>query len=283
MRAAGAPGDLPQVNPLPFHAIAIDSTGARASDRIWASRPSMKNDNLPGLSPLWLISLAMALGTLIVVLIPISVATSENIKSSDWIGFAGSVIAGAIALLAAILAWFAVRRQIAAGEDAEIRVAQRLAEQRETELANAKEAATVVLTHTVHAAAAVMNVTGQYLEALLAEPQPVGVGLQEYGGGQSKADIVIRPKLDKVMAQLKATMSHFAIAEAWKDLEINDRCNYLMITSTLHTVSTIYDNPPPILFFEMVHNQHGALSKLAVYLRNFDKELADVYDRDSKV
>jgi hypothetical protein len=38
-----------------------------------------------------------------------------------------------------------------------------------------------------------------------------------------------------------------------------------------------------IRFFEMVHNQHGALSKLAVYLRNFDKELADVYDRDSKV
>jgi hypothetical protein len=48
-------------------------------------------------------------------------------------------------------------------------------------------------------------------------------------------------------------------------------------------VSTIYDNPPPILFFEMLHNQHGALSKLAVYLRNFDEKLADVYDRDSKV
>jgi hypothetical protein len=30
----------------------------------------MKNDNLPGLGPLWLISLAMMLGTLIVVLFP---------------------------------------------------------------------------------------------------------------------------------------------------------------------------------------------------------------------
>jgi hypothetical protein len=43
----------------------------------------MKNGNLPGLRPLWLIRLAMVLGTLIVVLIPISIATDDNIKSSD--------------------------------------------------------------------------------------------------------------------------------------------------------------------------------------------------------
>jgi hypothetical protein len=94
---------------------------------------------------------------------------------------------------------------------------------------------------------------------------------------------VIKPKLNKAMAQLKATMSHFAIAEAWKDLRIDDKSNYLMITSTLHTVSNIYDNPPPIHFAELIHNQHGALCKLAVYLRNFDEELADVFERDSKI
>jgi hypothetical protein len=60
------------------------------------------------------------------VLIPISVATGENIKSSDWIGFAGSIIASATALPAAILAWFAVQRQIAAGEDAEMRPSHRV-------------------------------------------------------------------------------------------------------------------------------------------------------------
>jgi hypothetical protein len=243
----------------------------------------MKDGNLPGLSPLWLISLAMVLGTLIVVMIPVSIATGDNIKSSDWIGFAGGVVVGAIALLAAILAWFAVQRQITAQEDAEKRAAQRAAEQRAAEMSNAKEAAKIVLTQTVHAAAAVTNVTEQYLEALMAEQKAFVPGVQEYGGGHSNADAVIRPKLDKAMAQLRATMNHFAIAEAWKDLGIDDKSNYLMVTATLHTVSNIYDNPPPISFHELVGNQHDALSKLSIYLRGFDDELADVYDRDSKI
>ena len=149
-------------------------------------------------------------------------------------------------------------------------------------MANAKEAAKIVLAHPVHAAAAVMNVTEQYLEAFVAEPRFVP-GPQEYGGGRNKADTVIKPTLVKVMAQLKAAMNHFAIAEAWKDLGIDDKSNYLMITSTLHTVSNIYENPPPVPFAELVHNQRGALSQLAIYLRNFDEELADVYDHDSKV
>jgi hypothetical protein len=188
---------------------------------------------------------------------------------------------GAIALLAAILAWFAVQRQITAQEDAEKHAAERSAEQRAVEMSHAKEAAKIVLTHPVHAASVVMNVTEQYLEALSAAP--FTVGLQEYGGGQNTADAVIKPKLNKAMAQLRATMNHFAIAEAWKDLGIDDKSNYLMITSTLHTVSNIYDNPPPILFLELVSNQRVALSKLAVYLRNFDEDLADVFERDSKI
>jgi hypothetical protein len=240
----------------------------------------MKNSNLPGLSPLWLISLAMVLGTLIVVMLPVSIATGDNIKSSDWIGFSGSVLSGAITLLAAMIAWFAVQRQISAQEDTEKRAAQRLAEQRAIEMSNAKEAAKIVLTHTIHAAAAVMNVTEQYLEAL-AKEEPFVPGIQKYGsGGQAAA--MIKPKLDKVMAQLRATMSHFAIAEAWKDLGIEDKSNYLIVTSTLHTVSNIYENPPPIPFYELVGNQRGTLSKFSIYLRAFDEELADIYDHDSK-
>lgn len=126
----------------------------------------MKNANLPGLSPLWLISLAMMLGTFIVVMLPVSIATGDNIKSSEWIGFSGSVLAGAITLLAAVLAWFAVQRQIIAQEDAEKRAAARLAEQHDTDMANAKAAAKIVLTHPIHAAAAVMNVTCRYLDAV---------------------------------------------------------------------------------------------------------------------
>jgi hypothetical protein len=56
-----------------------------------------------------------------------------------------------------------------------------------------------------------------------------------------------------------------------------------MITATLHTVSNIYFNPPPIHFSELVGNQRSTLSKLSVYLRGFDGELADIYDRDSNV
>ncbi len=72
----------------------------------------MSKDNPPGLDPLWLISLAMVLGTLIVTLIPISIATGDPIKSSDWIAFAGNVVAGVTTLIAATIAWFAVQRQI---------------------------------------------------------------------------------------------------------------------------------------------------------------------------
>jgi hypothetical protein len=119
----------------------------------------MKSSNLPpGLSPLWLISLALVLGTIIVAGIPVSIATGDKIKSSDWIGFAGSIAAGTMTLIAATLAWFAVQRQIKSQEDAEERAAQRSAEERTTEMAEAKYAATIVLTHTVHAAAAVLNV-----------------------------------------------------------------------------------------------------------------------------
>jgi hypothetical protein len=242
----------------------------------------MKSENLPGLSPLWLIVLAMVLGTFIVVMVPVSIATGDNIKSSDWIGFSGSVIAGAIALLAAVLAWFAVQRQIIAQEDAEKRAAARLAEQRDTDMANAKEAAKIVLTHPIHAAAAVMNVTEQYLEAHAKETVR-GSGLPRDPGKVSVAATFVKPKLDKVMAQLIATMSNFAVAEAWKDLGIEDKRNYLVVTSMLHTVSNIYDNAPPIPFYELVRNQHVTLSKFSIYVRAFDGELADVYEHDSKV
>jgi hypothetical protein len=71
----------------------------------------MEKNNLPGLSPLWLISLAMVLGVLILMAVPL-ILSREAIHSSDWIGFAGSIFVGGIALLAAIIAWRAVQSQI---------------------------------------------------------------------------------------------------------------------------------------------------------------------------
>jgi hypothetical protein len=238
----------------------------------------MEMNNMSGLSPLWLISFAMLLGCTIVVLIPATIAMGDAIKSSDWIGFAGNVVAGAMTLIAAVLAWFAVQRQIKAQEKAEGRATERLAEDRRVEQDNAKYAAKIVLTQTIHAAAAVMNVMEQFIEASV-EP----FVLSPSGDPVPRKIDAIRPKLDKVMLQLKATMSHFAVAEAWKDLGIEDKGNYLVVTSTLHTVANIYDNPPPICFLDLVRNQHGTMCQFAKYLRAFDAELAGIYERDSKV
>jgi hypothetical protein len=71
----------------------------------------MNKDNLPGLSPLWLISLAMTLGILLILVVPL-IITKEAIHPSDWIGFAGNIVAGAVALIAAIIAWRSVQAQI---------------------------------------------------------------------------------------------------------------------------------------------------------------------------
>jgi hypothetical protein len=205
-------------------------------------------------------------------------AAAETKNPADWIGFAGNFAAGIMTLIAAIVAWFAVQRQIKAQEQAEERASERHAEQREKEQAGAKYSAIIVLTHTIHAAAAVMNVTEQVLEAS-AEPRVINPD----GSIKPRRIDVARPKLDKVMAQLKATMNHFAVAEAWKDLGIEDKGNYLVVTSTLHTVMNIYDNKPPIPDLVLIRNQHETMSQFATYLRAFDAELADIYERDSKI
>jgi hypothetical protein len=42
----------------------------------------------------WLISLALVLGTAIVVMIPASISNGDAIKPSDWIGFAAALSPG---------------------------------------------------------------------------------------------------------------------------------------------------------------------------------------------
>jgi hypothetical protein len=50
-----------------------------------------------------------------------------------------------------------------------------------------------------------------------------------------------------------------------------------VVTATLHAVMTLHEDPPPIDDTESVRNQHDALSRLGIYLREFDSELADVF------
>jgi hypothetical protein len=46
----------------------------------------------------------------------------------------------------------------------------------------------------------------------------------------------------------------------------------------------IYENPPPTLgYLEIICNQRDTLTKFAIYLRAFDAELADVYERDAAI
>jgi uncharacterized membrane protein YccC len=189
---------------------------------------------------------------------------------TDWLGFAGSVIGALVALVAAIIAWFAVQQQINAQRLAVEQERIEEAERTEKQQAEAKFAGTVVLTQTVHAAAAALNVADQLLNAISRKALPKEIDDR-------------KQKFKRVMQTLKATMDHFAIAQAWQGLGIDDKANYLTVTATLHTVMTIHENPPPIDDIASIRNQHDALCKLAIYLRAFDAELADVYERDARV
>lgn len=229
-------------------------------------------------NPLWLIGLALALGIVVNVLVPVTIA--ETLKFSDWIGFAGNVIAGATTLVAGVVAWFSVQRQITAGEAAFERAVAREEEKRAHDIASAKFAATIVLTQPIHAAAAAANVTKRYLQASAQEPNLVGV--VEYGGRGLETEAV-KQDLDKAMKQLKATLSHFAVAEAWKELGPEDKANYLVVTAVLHTLTSIYADPPALPYGELVSNQYGTFTQFEVYVRAFDEELADVFHRDSKI
>jgi hypothetical protein len=190
---------------------------------------------------------------------------------TDWLGFAGSVVGAGVALLAAIIAWFAVQQQIIAQRLATEQVRVDEVQRVEQQQAEAKFAARIVLTQTVHAAAAALNVAGQLLELM--------------ARGAVRAQIEAkREEFKRIMQSLKATMDHFAIAEAWKGLSIEDKANYLIVTARLHTIMTIHENPPPrIEDITSIRNQRDALSQLAIHLRAFDAELADVFERDAKV
>jgi hypothetical protein len=86
----------------------------------------MPKNQLSGLTPIWLLTLALALGIFLTVMAPI-VAGNEPVKLSDWFGFAGSLGGAVVTLIAAVIAWKAVQAQIAQSERAIERA--RLAEQ----------------------------------------------------------------------------------------------------------------------------------------------------------
>jgi hypothetical protein len=87
---------------------------------------SMKHNNLPGLTPAWIIVLA----TMVAAFLPIGVAYifKNDIRPADWIGFAGSIVTAGVALWAAMMAWNAVQQQIKVATD-QFRASERLREE----------------------------------------------------------------------------------------------------------------------------------------------------------
>jgi hypothetical protein len=87
--------------------------GSRRLDKRREARQvdGMDRNNLPGLSPLWLISLALVLGIFVSVMIPLVVSV-DAINSTAWIGFCGSFIGAAIAVAALLVATRNVRHQM---------------------------------------------------------------------------------------------------------------------------------------------------------------------------
>jgi hypothetical protein len=70
----------------------------------------MDTNNLPGLTPLWLILLATVLATLIPIAVPF--VFGADVKASDWTGFAGSVLTAGVAGIAIYYGWRGIVRQL---------------------------------------------------------------------------------------------------------------------------------------------------------------------------
>jgi hypothetical protein len=72
---------------------------------------SMEKNNLPGLSPLWLILLALVLGSFLATALPL-IVLSKDVLPADWLGFSGGIIGSACTIGAGWLAYSAVQEQI---------------------------------------------------------------------------------------------------------------------------------------------------------------------------
>lgn len=67
---------------------------------------------LSGLSPIWLMGLALILGVTVVTFVPITFAGPDAITPGSWIGFCGSVLGGSLTVIGFFLAARNVNRQL---------------------------------------------------------------------------------------------------------------------------------------------------------------------------
>jgi hypothetical protein len=216
----------------------------------------MDKNHLSGLSPLWLISLAMILGTMIIVLLPVSIVGGDSIKSSDWIGFAGNIVAGVMTLIGAAIAWFAVQRQINLQETNRIQAQQ-----------EAKVVGVIVLSKPVHAASALLYA----IQIASAANNPAAV---------SKWDNVVQQATNQVAGML----DHFAVRQISTEMEVNDRALFLMVVTHLATMVSIYMHPYGVIDRQTtLATLETQLRSLRAYLEPFDAELWETFERDGNL
>jgi hypothetical protein len=89
---------------------------------------------------------------------------------------------------------------------------------------------------------------------------------------------------DGAIAELEEALSHFGLREVAADLRPDYRLYYLMTVGRLSTIGTIHRRRPGILneqeTFAMLERELG---ELPTFLRPLDDDLANVFERASKV
>lgn len=184
---------------------------------------------------------------------------------ADWIGFAGSLVSGAMTIVAAGIAWSAVQNELS-----------EKATREQKQQAEAKLAAVLVITQTVHVAATIVHLINRVFQ--LDDARQKG-SLLEF---DTDAKIrIVRDMIDECVEHLEATFSHSAIPQAWQGLAIDDKSTYLMLTSTIHTTLLLFKSPAMSDWRASLPLRRDNLLKFGAILRAFDADLADVFERDA--
>jgi hypothetical protein len=179
-------------------------------------------------------------------------------------GLAAGLLGGAGAIWAAWLAFQAIQEQIE--EEREVRRNEQIekGELLKRQQAEAKEAAVLCITPTVHAAALTLKVIDDALKSSIAD---------------NEADRLVVLGAEHV----KSEFASFTVREALNGLGLNDRLIYLTMIGTLSAFVNISTNPSPVLNRrDRLNAQRHALMNMHRYLKGFNAQLAAVYARDSE-
>jgi len=175
---------------------------------------------------------------------------------TDWLGFAGAIFAGFMTLTAAIIAWLAVQRQIAAPEEAHRRSQDA-----------AKYVGTVVLAQLIHVASVLLYAV-QIARAANTTP-----AIDEWDG-----------VVDRTCIQVSRMLDHFALREIASEMQVDARIHFLIIVLQLSTMINIHTTPLGILSRdETLQTLESQLRGLQPYITGFDPDLWTVFERDSRL